>query len=295
MNFAIVTPSYAPDFDQCKLLCETVEQWVDPTVQHYLIVDKRDLELFKKLENHRTHVITVESILPWWIRRLPKAKKWWLSLKSLPIRNWFLQQIVKLSVATFIDADAYIFVDSDVCFIRPFTPDTFVKNEKVRLFRVPGAAQLPTHFKWHRTASQLLGLPVKDYHGSTYIGNLITWRRDHLLQMYAHIEKTTGRGWREAICQHWHLSEYILYGIFVEHVLGESNLHNYEDVPVCHISWDYELNTDEEIEHFFNEVQPNHVAVMVSAKQNVPVRSYYSYILDYQTHSVSDTVVCVAS
>ena len=274
MKYAIVTPSYAPDFERCRLLSETVERHVTGNYHHYLIVDHRDRQQFQSLEGPRTTVVTVESVVPWWLRRPPLARRWWLSLKTPPVRNWILQQVVKLSVAEFIEADAYIFVDSDVAFIRPLCVETLSQDGGLLLFRVEGAARLPTHGPWHQTAAKLLGLPPSDYFGATYIGNLITWRRETLKLLYRHMESVTGLPWIEAVCRQWHLSEYILYGIFVEHVLKTESGHHYSDIPLCHISWDYTLKSDADLAGFFSEVWPEHVAVMVSSKQQIDVTRY---------------------
>lgn len=274
MSYAIVTPSYGPDFERCRLLCDSVNRHVSGDFHHYVIVDDRDRGLFRSLEGENRTVLTVESVMPWWLRRLPMARRWWFSFKTPPVRNWILQQLVKLSVAEFIDAEAYVFVDSDVAFIRPFAVEALSHNGLLRLFRVPGAAQLPTHFPWHQTAARLLGLPASDYFGSTYIGNLITWRRDNLVKLYRHIESVSGRPWLETICRQWYLSEYILYGIFVEHVLREDSGHHFIDIPLCHISWDYSLTNNQELKHFFEEVRSEHVAVMVSSQQRIEVSRY---------------------
>lgn len=273
MKLALVTPSFKPDFERCKLLCQSVDKWVDPSIEHHIIVDKRDLPLFSQLQNHRTRLRTVEEMIPSWIRRLPGASRWWLSLKTIPVRNWILQQLVKLSVAEHVDARGYIFVDSDVCFVRPFSDQQVLQGDTLRLFAVPGAANLPTHRRWHRSAAKLLGLEQRDYFGSTYIGNQITWRRDVLRSLHRRLEAVSGRSWQEAICSTWHFSEYILYGIFAEHILNGFG-HYCTDVPLCHISWDYDLKTDSDIERFFSEIKDFHRAVMVSAKQRIDPERY---------------------
>lgn len=278
MKYAIVTPSYAPDFERCQLLSESVDRYVTGNYHHYVIVDHRDRKLFQSLEGPRTTVVTVESVIPWWIRRPPMARRWWFSLKTPPVRNWILQQLVKLSVAEFIDADAYVFIDSDVVFIRPLCVETLSRDDSLRLFRVEGAARLPTHSPWHQTSAKLLGLPPSDYLGATYIGNLITWRRDTLQLLYRRIESVTGLAWPEAICRQWHLSEYILYGVFVEHVLKNETCHYNSCIPLCHISWDYTLNSNADLARFFSEIWPEHVAVMVSSKQNIEVSRYREFL-----------------
>ncbi len=275
MNYAIVTPSYGPDFERCQLLCRSMDRLVSGDYRHILVVDERDRAQFRALEGPRTEVRTVESVLPWWLRRPPFVHRWWFSFKTPPVRNWFLQQLVKLSVSDFIDCDNYVFIDSDVVFIRPFEVEELSPGGFPRLFRVPGAANKPTHFPWHRVAADLLGLPKTDYFGSTYIGNLITWRREHLIGLHSHIEAIHHLPWLECVCRHWHLSEYILYGIYVEHVLGLSHSnHQAVDTPLCHISWDYPMESDENIERFFGDVRSNHVAVMVSSKNQIPVGRY---------------------
>jgi hypothetical protein len=98
-DFCIVTPSYAPDFERCRLLCKSIEQFVTPPVDHYVIVERRDLRLFRQLQGSRTEILPVQSILPWWIRRLPGARRWWLSMKTPPIRNWICQQLIKIAAA----------------------------------------------------------------------------------------------------------------------------------------------------------------------------------------------------
>jgi hypothetical protein len=274
VKFQVVTPTFAPDFERAKLLCESVLEFLPAGVEHTLLVDRRDMSLFRQLAGRRTRLLEVESVLPWWVRRLPWARRWWLSLKTLPVRNWILQQVVKLSAAEHLDADGYMFVDSDVAFIRPFDPAEFVDPDgRVRLFRVPGAAKQKTHFRWHQTAAHLLGLPATDYFGANYIGNMITWRRDVLRALYRRIESVSGRGWVEAVCSRLHLSEYILYGVFAEHVLGGQG-HYYQEPAHCHISWDYDVSTPAGLDHFLAETRPDHVAVMVSSKDGIPPSRY---------------------
>lgn len=271
----MITPSYGPDFERCKLLCETFDRHVDSSIKHVLIVDRRDKAQFAPLANSRRDIRIVEEIVPWWIMRLPFARKWWFSMVGAPVRNWILQQLVKLSVDQIEGVDGYVFVDSDVAFFRRFGPEELVSGNRLKLFRVPGVADYPSHRPWHRTAGKLLGLPLKDYYGSTYIGNQITWRRDCLIAMHQRIEKTHGMSWQRAVCKQWHLSEYILYGIFVEHVMGLDNSGHFPSAePLCHISWDYKMDTPEQVEQFFKEVGPKHSAIMVSAKHNIEPKDY---------------------
>jgi hypothetical protein len=274
MQMTMITPSYAPDFERCRLLCESIDRFVPKSMEHVLLIDSRDEAMFKPLENSRTRIILKESVMPWWIKRTPFSRKWWLSFKSQPVRGWILQQLVKLGVGEYIESENYLMLDSDVTFIRPLDPACFFDEDKnLALHCVPGVGQTAMHARWHQTSAKLLGLPPSNYFGANYIGNMVTWRRDILLKMYRHIENTTGMPWMQAVCRQWHLSEYILYGIYVNHVLGGMG-HFPVSKNKVHISWDREIDTPEKLEAFFQCVQPDHLAVMVSSKQGVSVEQY---------------------
>lgn len=275
-NFCIITPSYAPDFERCKLLSWSVEAFAPQSVKHYIIVPKRDLPLFKKLQKANTEIITVESILPTWIQRLPLVKNWWLSFKHIAVRGWIIQQIIKLATAEFLNEDVFIFVDSDVAFIRPFSEQNFVKDDKVRLFRTPAqiAPQTPIGEKWHQTAHSLLGLPDVTPPVPGYIGQIMTWRRDNLRKLYQHIELVSGRGWMETVCGAWNLSEYVIYGIFVDQILKEPIGHYYDAGRICHEYWFTSSMSDEELDKFFAENLREDIGVMISAKANISAQKY---------------------
>lgn len=274
-SFAIITPSYAPDFERCRLLTWSISQFISPTTKHYIVVDRRDLNLFRKLQTINTEIITVESVIPWWIQRIPFFKNGWFSLKTIPVRNWLLQQIVKISIAQYIEEEVLVFVDSDTSFLRQLNFESFINRKgQVRLFREVGVDTGTERFKWHQTASQLLGLPSISTEAPGYIGNAITWKRDNVFKLYEHLEKISGRGWIETLASSWHLSEYILYGVFVEHILKSESGHYFDDSKICHEYWSPQAMTDQELKGFFASLPSHHKAVMISAKAGIPVDKY---------------------
>ncbi|MEB3180094.1 MAG: DUF6492 family protein [Nostocaceae cyanobacterium] len=280
-DFAIITPSYAPDFQRCQLLSWSVEQFVPASVSHYIIVDARDLKLFQQLETQRTKLITVESVLPWWIQHIPFVKNGWFSLKTFVIRNWILQQIVKISIAQYLKQDVLIFVDSDVTFVRHFDPQSLIRDGKVRLFSEPPYPYpdlLERCYPWYCAANQLLGLPEFQYPARGYIGNIITWKRDNVLKMYEHIEKVSGQGWLETLCKSWNLSEYILYGVFVEQILKEESGHYCDPVKLSLDYWKTDEMSDVELQKFFTQITPEQVSVMISAKAGISVEKYQNLL-----------------
>lgn len=274
MRYAIVTPSYEPDFERCQMLCESVNRYAHGDWRHYVIVDRRDEQLFRTLRGPRTELILKERWLPWWIRRMPFSRRIWLSFKTLPLRGWIVQQLMKLSVGAHLTEDAFIFVDSDLSFCRPFDVSMFERESKLRLFRAMGGGDNADHRTWHASAARILGLPPRDDLTSTYIGAITTWRRDHLVEMYAHIEKTHRQRWFRAIVREYHLAEYILYGTYIDRVRGDDHLHYHEDTDICLISWEHDIQSDADLDRFFAAMKPEHIAVMLSAKLNIPVSQY---------------------
>jgi Family of unknown function (DUF6492) len=275
-KFALITPSYPPDFERCRLLCQSVKKYIDPAINHYIIVEKRDLDLFRQLERQNTKILIVESFIPWWVRRIPLVQKSWVSLKTIPVRNWIMQQIVKIAVAKEIDEEISVMVDSDVAFIRPFDSQHIIRDEKIRLFcdRQGNEIQRQWHDKWHKSANRLLGLPDVDPAIPDYIGHVISWKRQHVMEMCQHIEKVSGKPWMETLFNCWHLSEFVLYGIFVEKILQDKSSHYFESENLCHDYWFTESLSEEQLKQFFQGIRPEQVAIMISAKSGMSALEY---------------------
>src|ERR1700759_5714735 len=162
LSYALVTPSYWRDLDRCKLLVESVQRWVTPDVRHYLLIASRDLHLFRPLLGSRTELVVVEDIIPRWLIRLPGMRRFWLSLRTRPVKNWILQQIVKLSIPKALQQDVLLYAASDMVFIRPYDPRHSERDGKVPLFDEDGQRGLiDTNDAWQAAASRLLGLPVE--------------------------------------------------------------------------------------------------------------------------------------
>jgi Family of unknown function (DUF6492) len=269
---AVITPSFRTDFEQARLLSESVQAHVAPHVRHYFVVDRRDASLFAPLRGPRTDVFFVEDVVPWWILRLPFARRWWLSLNTLPIRNWMLQQIVKLSVVKAVPADVLLFVDSDVFFTRPFDPHDSLRDGNVPLYREHGE-QVRSDFntRWHNVGSTLFGLPKVDVATTSYVGNIITWRSANVYQLHDHIEKVTGRPWIQALSRLPVMSEYVLYGIFCEHILKDASGHYFDPVFRSHCYWGTDPLDVPALRALRRDISPEHLAVMISAKSRTPI------------------------
>ena len=278
-SFGVITPSYIRDFERCKLLAESIDKFSLSPVKHYIIVDRRDFKLFQQLQSPNREIITVESILPWWIKKVSLLKNGWFSFKTIPLRNWIIQQIVKLAIAEYLNEDILVFVDSDVTFVQPFDLQNFVQEDKVRLFREPKAIATSCEplAKWCDISHQLLALPPVNYPTANYLGNIITWKRENVLKLHRYLEQVWDKSWIETIAGSWHLSEYMLYGIFVDHVLQERSQHYYDAQKICHNYWEPVALSDENLAKFFIDLPPDNLAVMISSKADIPVERYASF------------------
>jgi hypothetical protein len=233
----IITCSYGPDLERCRRLCETIDRFVPWRIRHSLIVPKRDLEKFAALANGRRDVRSTENTLPGRFRQLPGTQKWWLDGQGWPVRGWIVQQLTKMSADRVTDAPNLLFADSDIQFIRSFDESDVLQGGRLRLHHIPGAKQSGVHLTWHQRAGALLGKP-REYAGADYVGQLITWRREHLRNMKSHIESVTRRPWHRAVGRTLRFSEYILYGMYVDHVLAHADDGHYRcDEDLCHCCW----------------------------------------------------------
>jgi hypothetical protein len=236
-QLSIVTCSYAPDINRCERLCKSIDRLVPRDIEHCIIVPRRDYSLFHHLHSDRRRVMTTQDVVPGGFFHLPIAKKIWLSPDLRPVRGWIMQQITKLSASFAVSNELMLFADSDVEFIRSLNTELIYRSEQLRLHRVPGAKQEGTHRRWHDQAAQLLGQKPR-YFGSDYVGQLITWRRSNLQALHTHLENTHSKPWYQPIAHSLHFSEYILYGAFVEHVVGlEPSGHFFCHDDICHCCW----------------------------------------------------------
>ncbi len=284
-KFAIVTPSHAPDYERCRMLVKSVRKFISGNVTHYIIVNKKDKKLFKTLEGGNIEIVSEELILPWWLKRLPcriSGKNVWLNFKGAPVRGWIIQQLIKLASAQIIPANIFIFVDSDVSFIKPVDfQQYFMRDDKVRLFRKYGGSDK----RWDNSTSKLLGLPLGNCSNVSYVGPVIAWRRDNLLALCDYLQENSNKNWIEIIASTWHVSEYSLYGHFVDNIIGDNNGHYHDENPYCHQHDWVDGNkpsslSKEQISDFFSTIGSEDIAIMISSAAGIPAKKYEHYIND---------------
>ena len=96
-SIAVVTPSYAPDLELCRLLNRSVLEFLPPSIQHYVIVNDEDLPAFRGLAGDRTTVLSQREFLPSGMHRIPGTSRWLSRASPRPFGWWLAQQVVKLA------------------------------------------------------------------------------------------------------------------------------------------------------------------------------------------------------
>jgi hypothetical protein len=274
-RFAVLTPSYAPDFELCRDLNRSVLEWTTPDVRHHIIVPRQDLNTFAALRGPRTELWTVDELLPRRLIAVPGANVW-LNLRRPypPVRGWVMQQLVKLHAAAELEADVWLMTDSDVVFVRPVTAETFQRGGRLLYYRRDAAVDetMQRHVIWHDVARRLLGLPPAAAPPlPDYISPLNAWDRRTVRALRDRIEQVTGRPWLDAIGSQLHVSEFILYGVFLDDVLGPSADVVATDSMLLHTYWPTTPLTPAGAEQFVESLPADDVAMMISAKSGTPL------------------------
>jgi hypothetical protein len=265
-EIAIVTPSFARDYEICCALNESVLRFVPSPVKHYVFVDRCDLALFRKLAGPRTVIAAIEEILPPGFFKVPFSKKWWFSISAqYPAKGWLVQQLAKLSAPHVLKERVVVNVDSDVRFIRPVDLAVFEKDGKTRMYRKPGGiVEGMVHVAWHRNVCRLLGVEPDNVPMDDYVGNVISWNRRVVLDACARVEAVTGVPWHTAYTRGWKVGEQLLYGLYVDKVAGQQATGIWVDErPWCHTYWGPEPLQEADVEAFVAELMPDDFAFSI--------------------------------
>lgn len=268
-TMAILTPSYLPDIEGFRRLHESVLRFTDNRTVHHAIVPRRDLAAFKAIGSPRLRVWSEADFLPPGFyatdalaalrRRVPVLPSS-LNCSALnlrrpwpPVRGWILQQLLKLSAASKLAADALVIIDSDVVLVRQMPTDAYFRNGVVRTYEKPDAvtAGLQRHVQWTKTAHCLLGLPwVERASFPDYVGGIVSWDPRVVADCLARVETVAGKDWASAVTQNLHFSEFILYGTYLRHFGTAAQKSFCEPTTRCHSYWSPEPLTEAEASSF---------------------------------------------
>ena len=266
-DLAVLTPSFRGDAELFADLHESVLANTAPSVVHHVIVPPSDARLFRQYEGSRCRVWTHRDLLPRHCVSVPRAAGLTVSMRRpwLPVRGWVVQQIMKMAGTAAIDARAVLIVDSDAVLLRELTLDQLMQDGQLWHFRRENAVTpgMGRHLAWHRVARALLGLPDTVWPPAPdYISPIAVWDPAVVRALNGHIEDVTGRGWIDAVAGQLHVSEFVLYGVFIDHVLGGMEQF---DGPLCHNYYERTPLSRDDARGFADRMPATALGAMISS------------------------------
>lgn len=252
----------------------SVLRHTEEPVVHHVIVPDVDETIFEKFAGPRCKVWTASSLLPRRYVQVPRLN-YRLNVRRPwpPVRGWVMQQALKIAAAGAVDADVVLLADSDVVLVRDVSAKTFAVDGRIPLFRMVDAvhAGMPDHVRWHRVARRLLGLPA--FTGlplPDYVSPLNVWNPETVRAMQRRVADVTGRDWLDAFTGELQISEFILYGVFVDEILAGSGAPWPGDTSFCHNYWETTPLDRAGAVAFADRLDPAAVGMMISAKSHTP-------------------------
>ncbi|GAA2212670.1 DUF6492 family protein [Nonomuraea monospora] len=271
-KLAVITPSYTQDADLFAQLHRSVLDNTSEDTIHHVFVPPGDRAAFAGFEGPRCHVWVRSELLPRRYLRMPGADLYVNYRRPWPpLRGWVMQQTVKIASAGLIDADAMLIVDSDAVLVRPTSAESFSRDGRLCLYRLENGvtAEMKRHVIWHQVARDLLGLPAAPPPPlPDYVTALTFWDPEIVRAMQRRITQVTGRDWLDVFNSQLHVSEFILYGVFVDEVLKADPPIN---TSICHLSYNHEPWDEAQAIAFADRLPQDAVGMMISAKSHTPM------------------------
>ncbi len=269
-SFALVTKTYLGDIKPFTDLCKSIDRLM-PDTQHYVLIDHADAAAFAPFEGPKRTIIDCSQLLPQLRETHLLRRRFWRIGFTRMVRGWIYQQIAKIAFVATMEEDAAVHLDSDVALLQPIKTEHVFPDGAVRLYHQPGSGKGPHHLKWHKVAQRVLGLPQTGYSGSDYIGPLVSWSPVVISAIIDRIEATNRADWIKVLARHFRFSEYIIYGIFCDHIAGRhQQLITPSSDQSCHNCWGYDLFSSSEVDRFVSDLHEDHLAVLIQSNLHLP-------------------------
>lgn len=225
LTTAIVTQSYRDDFDACKLLCESIDHFA-PGYDHFIFVNDEDYDLFVPALQYGLHHVYKKSVLlPHYLLKTPisfRGHNFWMSICTMPVRGWIIQQICKLAVFEFLPYkyEAVLHFDSEIVLMRPFTEDSYRSGKLYHLHKRHVDDSYPSQKDFLHAAEKLLNLSQEEVASLRNTGYMcqpfccVRANNDALIRQLS--KKDIFGDWKRVLCNTYRFSEFYLYSIFTE-------------------------------------------------------------------------------
>lgn len=266
-TFTLVTVTYRGDLGPFRDLCASVDKHM-PDVEHHVLVDRSDLGVFAEFSGPKRKIVDCATVLPIYHELNLARKRVWLRWPFKVVRGWIYQQLAKIGYVQSLDCDAAVIVDSDAVVIRSLEHSDLFDGDAVKLYRRPDHPSGPADqsARWHDAASRALGLPPRGYTGADYISTAVIWSPEVLRNAIKRIEAVSGQSWDRVLSRFFRFSEYVIYGVFCDHVQGpHQDRIARTEAELCHCSWHYDLSTPTGRAQFAAGLESHHRAVLIQS------------------------------
>lgn len=235
---------------------------------HYIIVETIDLVQFQALSNNHRTILEMEAIMPrsfYHLTRIPfvNSRSLWFSFKTGFMIGWQVQQLIKLQMAFELNEHGLLYCDSDVFFIRQFDVSSLVENNQFRFYSTEHgfAREDAPNPSYIEASAKQLGVENNLFPSPSYVENLVTWHGPTVKSLCHHIEKISGRDWKVALGRKLILSEYTLYGLYVDRVLKDKTHLKLSRESFCKTAWRMADMGNSALDEFCDAVAAPQVAV----------------------------------
>ena len=251
-KLTFLTPSYVNDAERFSLLRNSIKFFYEDQHQHIVLVPSKDVGLFKKLNKGDTDLIIrvqeefvhprfYPNFISKFIHYLAPSQSWRFE-KFNGKSGWIQQQIIKLCLPELVNSGAVVIVDSDTFFVSPFSYKSLGLDKKGKsLLKDTPKTESGRHREHMMRSREILGLPP----GSTehhYMTSPQIWYPEFVSLLRKHLEKTYKLDWQLALHKSRNISEYLLYGLFIEELIKPEGLLVKTPLPY-YIAWDEESYT----------------------------------------------------
>jgi hypothetical protein len=270
-DLAVITPTWRPDAWMLADLHRSVLEHTPDDTVHHLIVPAAHRSSFASYASRRCRIWTHPELLPRRYVRFPGGI--WLNggRPWPPVRGWVMQQAAKIAAAATVDADVVLIADSDSVLVRDTSAAALRVGGRPVLYRARDAihAGMPRHVLWHQVARQLLGLPPGPPPPlADYVSAIGVWDPPMVRAMQRRITQVTGRHWVDAFTSQLHISEFIVYGLFVDELCDPDD--ELAESPLCHTYYeDIPLDLDGALD-FADQLKPEAIGMMISGNSHTP-------------------------
>lgn len=288
MLTTLLSPSYINDLERAIWMRRSIRRFQQEPFRHVIAVPRRDLDAFAAAfrDDPNVELVTQEEVVANYfypkpifnlVKRVAPSQLWRLQgMDGISGRaGWVIQQIVKLGCTKWINDGAVAIVDSDLIFLKPFSStDLDICDSTRTLVRITPKDESSRHRAHVNNARRILGLPPgpSEQH---YMGYPTVWYVDWVLELQKFLAALDLHGdWQRPLFKAGHISEYTIYGIFVEEHLKCSTLRPCTR-PFHHIVFDApSFKGLREQQSNLQLLRENFLTLVVQSNMGLPVSDY---------------------